>query len=168
LTEDGPRTDVSDVTTYVYATDKTADHTIGDLQQMTNAAGKVTRYDKYNQHGQLLQSTDANGVVTLNTYDLRQRLTSTQVGTQKTSFTYDPVGQLTRTTYPDASFVAYTYDPAHRLINVADQKGNRIEYTLDNAGNRIGETVKDPSGALKRQLTRSMDALGRVQQLSGR
>jgi hypothetical protein len=50
---------------------------------------------------------------------------------------------------------------------VSDQKGNRIDYVLDNAGNRIREDVKDPSGALQRQLSRSVDALGRVQQTSG-
>ena len=45
--------------------------------------------------------------------------------------------------------------------------GNHIEYTLDNAGNRTAETVKDTSGALRRQLARSIDALGRVQQTTG-
>ena len=125
-------------------------------------------YTKYNKHGQLLQSTDPNGVVTTHTYDLRQRLLSTSVGGQTTSYGYDAAGQLIRLTQPDASFVAYTYDAAHRLVALADQKGHRMEYTLDNAGNRVGESAKDPSGALQRQLTRGLDALGRVQQSSGR
>jgi len=34
----------------------------------------VTQYTKYNKHGQLLESLDPNGVLTVNTYDLRQRL----------------------------------------------------------------------------------------------
>ena len=51
---------------------------------------------------------------------------------------------------------------------VAVSRGNRIDYTLDNAGLRIAEQVKDPTGALKRQLTRIPDALGRVQQTIGR
>jgi len=45
---------------------------------------------------------------------------------------------------------------------------NRVEYTLDNAGNRTAEAVKDPAGNLARQLARVHDALGRVQQISGR
>ena len=168
LTDDGPRTDVSDVTTYAYYSDITAEHTLGDLRSITNAAGKVTQYTKYNKHGQLLESIDPNGVLTVNTYDLRQRLLSTSVGGQTTSYSYDPVGQLTRVTQPDASYLGYEYDDAHRQKAVFDNRGNRIEYTLDNAGVRIAENVRDPAGALRRTLSRSIDALGRVQQTTGR
>lgn len=176
LTHDGPRTDVSDITTYAYYSDtgftgtgsSAVGHTIGDLQSITNAAGKVTQYTKYDKHGQLLESIDPNGVVTANTYDLRQRLLSTSVGGQTTSYTYDLAGQLLRITRPDSSYIGYEYDPAHRQTAVFDNLGNRIEYTLDNAGNRIAENVKDTSGALRRQLARSIDALGRVQQTTGR
>jgi YD repeat-containing protein len=176
LTEDGPRTDVSDVTTYTYYSDTSftgsgaaaEGHYPGDLQSMTNAASKVTNYGKYNKHGQLLESTDPNGVLTVNTYDLRQRLLSTTVGGQTTSYSYDPAGQLKKVTLPDTSWVGYDYDDAHRQIAVYDNKGNRTDYVLDNAGNRTGENTKDPSGNLKRQLSRSIDALGRVQQTTGR
>ena len=168
LTEDGPRTDINDITTYTYYSDTTTDHTMGDLQSVTNAAGKVTSYSKYNRHGQLLESTDPNGVLTVNTYDLRQRLLSSTVGGQTTSYSYDPAGQLKKVTLPDASWIGYDYDDAHRQVAVYDHKGNRTEYQLDNAGNRTGETTKDPNGALKRQLSRSIDALGRVQQTTGR
>jgi len=168
LSEDGPRTNVSDITTYTYYGDTTADHMPGDLQSVTDAVGRVTQYSKYNRHGQLIESTDPNGVVTTNTYDLRMRLLSTTVAGQTTRYEYDPVGQLKKVTLPDASWVGYDYDGAHRQTAVYDNKGNRIDYVLDNAGNRTGENTKDPSGALKRQLARSIDALGRVQQTTGR
>ena len=167
LTEDGPRTDVSDVTTYAYYSDTTADHTTGDISQVTNAAGQVTQYTKYNKHGQVLQTIDSNGVVTDIAYDLRQRLTSVSVGGQITSYLYEPFGQLKRVTLPDASFVRYEYDDAHRLKAIEDSTGNRIDYTLDNTGKRVQEQVKDSSGTLARQLSRSIDALGRVQQATG-
>jgi YD repeat-containing protein len=77
-------------------------------------------------------------------------------------------GQLTRITRPDASYVGYEYALAHRQTAVFDNLGNRIEYTLDNAGNRTAQNVKDASGTLRRQLARSIDALGRVQQTTGR
>jgi YD repeat-containing protein len=176
LTHDGPRTDVNDVTTYAYYSDTSftgsgaaaVGHTQGDLQSVTNAAGQVTQYTKYNKHGQVLERVGPNGVVTTRTYDLRQRLLSTTEAGQTTTYTYDAAGQLTRVTWPDASYVGYEYDPAHRQTAVYDQLGNRIEYTLDNAGNRIAENVKDPGGVLSRQLSRSIDALGRVQQTTGR
>ncbi|MEO8153885.1 MAG: RHS repeat protein [Rhizobacter sp.] len=168
LTAKGPRTDVNDTTSYAYYADTTADHTKGDLQTMTNAAGKVTSYTQYNKHGQVLQSQDPNGVVTVNTYDLRQRLKSTTVAGQTTSYDYDAVGQLKKVTLPDQSWVGYDYDDAHRQVAVYDNQGNRSEYVLDNAGNKTAENIKDPSGNLKRQLSRSIDALGRVQQTTGR
>jgi YD repeat-containing protein len=168
LSHDGPRTDVSDLTTYTYHPATTVDVTQGDLATMSNAAGKVASYTKYNKHGQLLQSTDPNGVVTVNSYDLRQRLLSTSVGGQTTGYTYDAAGQLTRMTRPDASWIGYEYDDAHRQKAVLDNKGNRIDYTLDNAGNKTGQAVKDPGGALRRTLARSIDALGRAQQTTGR
>ncbi len=168
LTAKGARTDVNDTTTFAYYTDTTADHTLGDLQSVTNAVGKITQYTKYNKHGQLLETIDPNGVLTVNTYDLRQRLLSTSVGGRTTRYTYDAVGQLTRVTRPDLSYMGYAHDAAHRMTAVFDNLGNRIDYTLDNAGNRTAEKVKDPGGALSRQLSRSIDALGRVQQTSGR
>lgn len=167
LSVDGPRSDVSDVTSFNYYSDSTAEHSVGDLYSMTDPLGKVTRYTRYNKNGQLLEIIDPNGVVTTHTFDARQRLTSTTVAGQTTSYTYSATGQLTRLTQPDANYVGYEYDAAQRLKALFDNLGNRVEYTLDNAGNRIAEQVKDSGGALRRQLTRSIDALGRVQQTVG-
>jgi YD repeat-containing protein len=167
LTAKGPRTDVSDTTTYVYYTDNTPDHTLGDLQSMTNAAGKTTTYGKYNKAGQLLESTDANGVLTTNIYDVRQRLLSTSLAGELTGFSYDAVGHLKTTTLPNGAVITNTYDAAHRLVQVRDAAGNTTIYTLDNAGNRIGEQVKDASGTLVKNITRSYDALNRLQSVTG-
>jgi len=166
LTAKGTRS--SDTTTYTYHAATDANHTVGDLATMTDAAGKTTTYDKYDKLGQLLQSTDPDGVVTLRTYDARQRLLTSTVGTETTTYTYDPVGQLTQVTQPDGRWIGYEYDDAHRQTAVKDSRGNRIDYQLDNAGKQIGQTVKDPGGSLRRDMARVMDALGRVQQGTGR
>lgn len=168
LSEDGPRTDVSDLTAYTYYTDTTVDHTVGDLKTLTNAAGQVTNFTKYNAAGQLLQSTDPNGVVTTNGYDVFGRLQTAKVDTQTTGYDYDPRGMLRSITWPDGQWLTYEYDDAHRQTAVRDNLGNRIDYTLDNAGNRIGETTKNNAAAIRRQLSRSIDALNRVQQTTGR
>ena len=47
-------------------------------------------------------------------------------------------------------------------------QGSRIDYTLDNEGKVTAQNVKDPGGTILRTLTRTLDALGRVQQISGR
>ena len=79
LTVDGPRTDVSDVTTYTYYTCATGAQ-CGQINTISNALGQVTTFLTYNGNGQPLTISDPNGVVTTLTYDARQRLTSSQVG----------------------------------------------------------------------------------------
>ena len=194
---DGPRTDVSDVTTYNYydanvtCTPSSAASLVdpitntspanlgcrGQLQSMTDALGHTTSYDRYNHHGQIEQMTDANGLVTTNTYDLRQRLLTRSVAgaatanqaaiNQTTSLTYDGVGQVTQLTLPDSSNLNYSYDAAHRLTQVQDSLGNKVTYTLDSEGNRINEVTTDPLNVLTKTLTRSYDALNRLQQVIG-
>jgi YD repeat-containing protein len=168
--EDGPRTDVADVTTYAYYP---ADASCigghfgcrGQLQQVTDALGHRTTINRYNVHGQVEELTDANGLVTTLTYDQRQRLTSLDAGGQTTTYTYDPAGQLTRVTRPDGAYLAYTYDAAHRLIQTQDNLGNIVIYTLDVLGNRVKEEAHDPGGQLARSQTRVYDALSRLQNL---
>ena len=70
-------------------------------------------------------------------------------------------------TVPDGSFVNYTYDAAHRLTEVDDSAGHRVQYTLDAMGNRTVESWKDAGGTLRKTLTRTVDALNRVQQVVG-
>jgi YD repeat-containing protein len=164
LTATGPRTDVTDKTTYVYDSS-------GNLSTITNAIGQVTTLSNYDANGRVGLITDANGTATALTYSPRGWLTGQTITgggmTEASSYSYDNVGQLTLVTLPNASTVSYTYDPAHRLTNIADSLGNSIVYTLDNMSNRIGEQVKDPNGALTRQASGVVDALNRLQQVTG-
>jgi YD repeat-containing protein len=168
--EDGPRTDVSDLTTYdYYPVDAscTGGHygCRGQLQQVTDAFGHSTRLTRYNAHGQVEELIDANGLTTTLMYDARQRLLSLDSGGETTTYAYDPAGQLTRVTRPDGAYLAYTYDAAHRLIQTQDNLGNTVTYTLDALGNRVKEEAHDPSGQLARSQSRVYDALSRLQNL---
>ena len=165
---DGPRADVNDVTTYGYYATSTAEATRGDLQSVTNPAGQVTRYTRYDGLGKPLEMVDVNSVVTNYVYDHRQRLTGLGVAGQTTVYDYWPTGLIKRITQPDASWIYYEYDDAHRLYKVSDNLGNSITYTLDNVDNRVNEQFKDPSGTLRRSHGRVIDALGRIQQITGR
>jgi YD repeat-containing protein len=109
-----------------------------------------------------LSITDPNGLVTTLTYHPRGWLTSRQVGSELTTYTYDGTGQLTKVTQPDGSYLQYTYDAAHRLTQINDSLGNKIVYTLDAMGNRVGESAYDQSGQLARSRTRQFDALNRL------
>ncbi len=156
------------VTKYAYYEATTVDYTKGDLRSVTNPASQVTTFTKYNKHGQVLESSDPNKLLTVYTYDDRQRLKSASVGGLLTTYDYWPNGLLKQVTQPDASFLSYEYDAAQRLRVVKDQLGNRVDYTSDNAGNNKTEAVTDPSGALRRQLKRGFDQLNRLQQITGR
>nr|WP_020564388.1 RHS repeat protein [Methylosarcina fibrata] len=165
--EDGPRTDVADLTTTdYYAPDATCTggHVgcRGQIQKITHALGQVTQITAYTAHGQPETVIDPNGLTIALTYDARQRLLSYNVGGEITQFQYDPVGQLTQWIRPDNSTLSYSYDAAHRLTEISDGLGNRIVYTLDAMGHRIQEDVKDPSGQLARTRRSEYDALSRL------
>ena len=163
LTADGPRTDVTDVTTYSYY--DAADQDMGkrgNLASVTNALGQTTRVTAYDLNGRPTSIVDPNDATTTLTYDARGRLTSKSVGGETTAYTYDPVGQLTQVSLPDSSSLSYTYDSAHRLEGIADGLGNRISYTLDAIGNHTKEDVFDPTGQLAQTRSRVFDALNRL------
>jgi YD repeat-containing protein len=163
LTVNGPRTDVSDVTTYTYYANNDADlGKRGNVATITNAGGHTTSITAYNAHGQLLAMVDANGLSTTMTYDARQRLTSRTVGSETTTYDYDFVGQLTKVTLPDGSFLSYSYDTAHHLVGMEDNLGNRIAYTLDAMGNRTQEEVRDPANQLAQTRGRVFSSLSRL------
>lgn len=179
---DGPRTDVSDVTTYTYyqttdlsgcATLGGTCHYLGDLQKVTNALGQVTTYVSYDKNGRVTRLQDANGTYTDMTYHPRGWLLTRTVRANAdgspnasldatTTFTYDNVGNVTKVTQPDGAYLAYTYDAAHRLTDIADNLNDTIHYTLDAAGNRTNETTKDPGGNIKRSLSRQYDQLNHL------
>ncbi|HPF26762.1 MAG TPA: RHS repeat-associated core domain-containing protein, partial [Steroidobacteraceae bacterium] len=169
LSENGPRTDVSDVTTYSYYTCSTGYH-CGQVQTVTNALNQVTTYNSYNAHGQVTQITDPNLIVTTLAYDLRQRLTARCVngylptcsGGELTQLEYWPTGLLKKATNPDGSFVQYNYDAAHRLTELVDGLGNKVVYTLDAMGNRTAENVYDPSLVLTRTRSQVFNSLNQL------
>ena len=170
--EDGPRTDVSDVTTIdYYAPDAacTGGHfgCRSQVMRITNALGHVTDITRYNAHGQVEQIVDANNLTTTLTYDSRQRLISRVVGTETTTYQYDGVGQLIQLTRPDGSSIYYTYDAAHRLTDITDSLGNAIRYTLDAAGNRTKEEIFDATNTLAQSRQQEFDALSRLWKITG-
>ena len=152
---DGPRVDLSDITTFGYDAQ-------GNRTSITNALNHITQITSHDASGRPLTMVDPNGAVTELTYDPRGRLLTRTTDGQTTSMDYDGVGNITRITQPDGSYINYEYDAAHRLVGISDILGNRIEYTLDNAGNRTQEQVFDPTNTLKRSHSNVFDELSRM------
>src|SRR5262249_28359605 len=158
-TMDGPRADVTDLTTTTYVG--------GNVDTITDAANNATHYSNYDAHGRVQTITDPNGLVTTMTYDPRGRLQTSSAGAELTRYDYDGVGNLTKLSLPDGSFLSYGYDSAQRLTSITDSLGNSVAYTLDNGGNRTKEDTKDPVGALAQTMSRVFDGLSRVKELHG-
>ena len=166
LTSDGPRSDVSDVSTMTYYTsnDSAGNYRIGDLASVTNALGHNTQITSYDAHGKPKTVIDANGLTTTIDYFPRGWIKSRNVGGLITNYEYDGIGQMIKVTLPDGSFITYSYDAAHRMTGMQDSLGNRISYTLDLAGNRTKEEVFNPQGVLTQTRSRVFDTLNRLYQ----
>ena len=161
VTIDGPRTDVSDVTSFQYY-DCTTGGNCGQLHTVTNPVGHVVTFNAYDPHGNPTRITDANGIATELVYDQRQRLVSISVDGNLSTIAYDPTGQVKRSTQADGTYVEYMRDSANRLIGMFDSQGNRIDWSLDAAGNRIDEQIRDPQGVLRKRMRFKYDELSRL------
>ena len=171
LTIKGPRTDVTQTTTYSYylassatscGTPGAACYQVGDVHTITDPAGHVTTIASYDAEGRVTRTTDANGVNTDMSYTARGWLASSTIGGAATSFTYTPYGAVQTIIDSDGVATTYGYDAAHRLVKITDAQGNYVQYTLDAAGNKTAEQTYDSSGTLHKNLTRTFNTLGQL------
>lgn len=143
----------------------------GDLWKTINPKNQVTEILAYDGAGRVRSVKDANNVITDIEYNARGWVTARKVrGTNAASEDDDRIlrveyfadGTVKKTIRPDGAYLNYGYDAAQRLTSVTDPDGNTIAYTLDEAGNRIGEDTRDPSGTLVRTLSRLYNDLGQL------
>lgn len=163
---DGPRTDVSDVTSTEYYTCTTGNE-CGQVKMTTNALGQNTTYDVYDNAGRIKKITNANGSIEDYIYDLRGRVTSISVSPAQDVlrthlYVYGPSGRLINAVTPEGTSLDYIYDNAGYLESIADNLGNKISYTYDIAGNKLSETITDPLGILTKEQAFAYDIRNRV------
>jgi RHS repeat-associated protein len=177
LSATGPRTDLTQTTSYAYYLDDTSTHRHGDLQTVTDALGHVTTLASYDGAGRITRTIDPNSTVTDYTYTPRGWLASRTVrfnpdGSADTY--YDATTKITYTAYgavqtirdADGVKITYGYDAAHRLTTITDALGNVLQYTLDASGNRTAEkTFATGSSTPSRTLTRTFNTLGQLTQV---
>jgi len=127
------------VTSYVY-------DAYGNVKEVTNSNGGVTKYD-YSDYGyQLLSITSPEG--------------------RKTSFTYDENNKLIKTAYDDGNFVERVYDCCSQVGKI-DENGNEnwltrttsgsISQFVDGEGNETNWEYND-----RKQPTSIENALGNI------
>lgn len=105
--------------------------------------GITTQY-QYDAVGNLLDTRYALGGSGYHTassqYDLNDRKTADIDGEyNRTSYTYDSVGNRITVTNALYSTAHYYYDNANRLIGLLDPEGGYTAYTYDSAGNQVAQ-----------------------------
>ena len=156
---DGPRTDVSDVTSYTYDAQN-------NLINVSNPLGHETVIIARNSSGLPVILEDENQVQTTLVYNARNLVVSLIInassGDVTTQFQYDNAQQITQILLPNGNQLNYQYDAAHRLTQVSNLLGERIEYALDPLGGRTSETIYSDTNAITRVQQRVFDELGRL------
>jgi len=163
---DGPRTDVSDITTFAYYPNNSGQgNNRGRLASITNALGQTTTFGNYDGNGNVGTIIDPNGIVTVRTYDQRNRILTitNQAANAVTQYSYDTHGNLSSVTYPEGNSITFTYNLGDRLIEIRDNLGNKIQYTYDDQGNRTSQNILDSQNTLKTYLDYSYDVYNRLQ-----
>ncbi len=186
---DGPRTDVSDVTTFVYyPVDSSVLATLrGRLAAVQNAAGHIMRYENYDVFGNAQRVVDPNGVATDSSFDhLGRSLTTTLKAVSGCDATADPLcatdlvstrsyspatGPLSTQTDARGNVSVYEYDALGRIS--ATSRGSattalkeRIEYSYDPAtGKKSSEkyfAMQNGSWVEKRRESYAYDSLAQL------
>ena len=153
---DGPRTDVTDVTSVVYypVDPSVPAYSRGRIAALRNALEHVTRYENYDVFGNARRVVGPDGVATETTHDALGRvLTSVTKGVTGCSTTDDPLcatdlttsrvytpasGPLARETRPGGGVMVYEYDGRGRITAVSrgprsNDLREKIESTYDPA-----------------------------------
>lgn len=158
----------------------------GETSQSLNSSGVSYSYDrsgrltsKYNLYtvgretdefdvaGNLIQHTDALGIVTTIRYDAARRVLSRTIDPSglalTTSYSYDAKGQLIRETAPDGTVTQTVYDRRGQVQSVTrDANGLKLRttYAWDARGLMLSVTEADGTPAASTTVY-AYDALGR-------
>jgi YD repeat-containing protein len=163
---DGPRTDVTDVTSYVY------DPMTGYLTSTTQPIIGTTTHSNHDALGNPRTVLDQNGNSTAYTYDDSGRvLTVTAAGdSSSTQYAYVAGGctscgganKIDHITLPEGNAIWYTYDTMGNLSKISDTVDNSINYTYDSEGNKLTERIKDSAGSIQKALSYQYNALSKL------
>ncbi|PCI27024.1 MAG: hypothetical protein COB67_09630 [SAR324 cluster bacterium] len=131
---------------------------------MTYSGGFTTAY-QYDNEGNVIQKTDANGIATNVVYDNNYRITNLNYSNGESEvFTYDDAGALLNMVNSNGA-TAFIRDILGRTISTTDPFGNSVHYGYDQIGNNThivypsGDTVSMTYNAVGLQ-TQTRDWLG--------
>ena len=104
--------------------------------------GGKTQYT-YNQLGDPIQVTDANGPVTKMTYTSMAQ--HRDPNGQATAFKYDPLGRIIETVAPTGSKQSFSYDALGNRLSEISGEGHTTTYSYDSM-NRVSSKKRSTGG----------------------
>ncbi len=130
----------------------------GNQIKMTDANGKIYQYT-YDINGNMLTAKDPLNQVSTYTYtnDFKKINSYKDAKGNTTAVVYDSKGNLTQMTTPGNNIYTATYNATGDIISSTNPKGNTYSYNYDAYGNPTN--VVGPNGY---QATLSFDARGRL------
>jgi RHS repeat-associated protein len=146
----------------------------GQLTRTKDALNNETSFEYFGSY--LTKVTDPLGQEKTFTYDgngnrktesVRRTNSQGQLEVLTTTFDYDNLNRLAKTTYPDGTFTRTEYNSLGQQSATIDQAGNRTEFVYDNQGRQIrtihpdGKFEESTFDAEGRRLT-SKDRSGKV------
>src|SRR5450830_871476 len=140
----------------------------GNLTSSTDAQGRVSLYT-YDAANRLVTNTAPDGGVTVLAYDARGNLESVTDPRQiQTRYSYNGFGQVTSIVSPDTGTTTFGYDSAGRLSAESKADGKTILYSWDSLGRKrarvssgVTETYNYDEGTYgKGRLTSFTDGTG--------
>ena len=158
-TVDGPLAGAGDTTTFAYNTN-------GYLKSVTDPVGLITQVIAADAVGRPITIRNPSLVDTNLTYNERGWLTSMTVNPGAaqavTTFAYDNVGQITKVTAPDGSFLQYAWTGARKIDMITNNTGETIKYTYNANNEVLTSTVKSSSAVITKQMSFVYDEIGRL------
>ncbi|NRD72171.1 RHS repeat protein [Shewanella sp. VB17] len=94
------------------------------------------------ERNNIIKHIDANGNVTLSTWQDNQLIAEVNALGERTQYSYDDWGQVSSITSPDGSVQAYDYDDDGLLLSVTNPLGAQWQYEYDSNQNLI--KAQDP------------------------
>ena len=133
---------------------------LGNKLSQTDAEGRITRWS-FDAAGRPLTRTLPDGQTEAFSYDLGGNLTRhVDFNGEATQYAYDSLGRLTLTLYPDGSSLALTYSADGQVASTTDALGTTT-WSYDLAGRPLKKTLPDD-----RFIGWAYDADGRITERS--
>lgn len=163
---DGPRLDVDDITLFEYHGNASSKN-FGKIKTIINAKNQRWVFEEYSPLGKPELIIDPNGVKREYTFDqngnpARIKIESPNNEFQVIDYTFNDDGRLESVRHPSGMELFYSRNSLGWITEISNNLGEKIEYEYDDAGNVVGEAIRDDGSQIRWTIEKSYDELNRL------